>query len=59
MTARPRPRCPSGHFLPADGGPCRCQLYSGRGLGMTPDLYGQRIRPGARIKTLSIPGRYL
>jgi hypothetical protein len=58
VTARPRPRCPSGHFLPTTGGTCRCQQYA-RHPRLPADLHGQRIPAGARIATVHITGSYL
>ncbi|MET8826055.1 hypothetical protein ABZX40_13365 [Streptomyces sp. NPDC004610] len=52
-----RPRCPRGHFLPADD-TCRCQQDRPR---WETDLWGQGLTPRQRhsIRTIPLTGTHL
>lgn len=54
-----RPRCASGHFLPAtaEPGPCRCVRRTRPDDHA--DLWGQGLADGTRLTTILVTGRYL
>jgi len=55
----PRPRCASGHFIPATAqpGPCRCTRRT-RPHDHA-DLWGQGLPANARLTAVPVIGRYL